>query len=115
MRVWFIFVAVSLACTSANAQDRPLVVSSLETGKFVTECMKRDDLVWDPCVAYIMGVFDALSVSRAICPTLGDATTLQMVAVVRKYIRDNPESWNSSPLFLVKHPLSHAFPCRQRR
>jgi len=93
----------------------PIVVSSLESAHLAEECKGKDS---DPaatfCTGYIMGVFDALSLSRQICPSAKQGFTLDAVAAVRKYLRTNPDKWSSAPSFVVRDALRAEFPCRRK-
>jgi hypothetical protein len=77
----------------------------------LVECTKRDDLKLDGCVGYILGVADTLQIDGKTCHGQSDVWTRQTVAVVRKYIDDNPASWDKGAPFLVREALMKAFPC----
>ena len=97
------------------AADRPVVVSSLTTPQLVEQCRGKDD---DPtpvfCTGYIIGVFDTLSQARQICPAGTRASTNDMVASVRKYLRKRGRKATGAPSFVVRDALRDAFPCRRR-
>lgn len=94
-----------------SAPSDYIVLSSVETSFLTAQCPKRTDLAFDPCVSYILGVFDGLSSSRSICPK-GNSVTLTAVGVVRKYLADHPEEWNLPPAELVTRPLRRLYPCK---
>ncbi|GAA0667928.1 hypothetical protein FHT00_000221 [Sphingomonas insulae] len=92
--------------------ERPVVVSSLTTAQLVEQCRGKDD---DPlpsfCSGYIIGVFDTLSQTQQICPAPSHASTNDMVATVRKYLRKRGEKATAAPAFVVRDALKSAFPC----
>ena len=94
------------------AADRPVVVSSLTTPQLVEQCRGKDD---DPapsfCSGYIIGTFDTLSRTRQICPASSRASTNDMVATVRKYLRKRGKRATGAPAFVVRDALRAAFPC----
>lgn len=100
-----------LLATMAPAE--PVVVSSLQTTQLAQDCSGKDA---DPrasfCSGYIIGVFDALSLSHQICPSADGVSTLKIVATVRKFIRTNRKSWSSAPSFVVRDALKGSFSCR---
>lgn len=102
--------------TGSNAAtgpwDKYVSVSSLGGGMLAQECGARSGLELDGRVGYILGISDQLSIDRKMCLD-GGARTAQIIAVVRKYLRDNPEKWNFAPSHLVATPLVAAFPCAQ--
>jgi hypothetical protein len=62
-------------------------------------------------LGYIVGFNDALS-GIAICPPDG-VKVGQLVGMVKKYVRDNPDKWNRPARELVIDALQPAFPCRK--
>lgn len=115
-RKWLVLLtAPCLGTTTASAQSDYLVMSTLGSDTLVSECAKHRGLELDICSSYILGIFDALILSRAICPTPSGVATMQAVEVVQKYLRDHPEKWSQAPGFLVADPLKAAFPCRPRK
>ena len=57
---------------------------------------------------YILGVYDA-NESQYCMPR--DAGSHQLMAVVAKYIEDNPQLWNEPASDLVERAIKSAFPC----
>ena len=59
---------------------------------------------------FILGVCDAYSLNELIC--LGNGVTKgQILAIVAKFLKANPERWNEPAFFLVVAALKGAFPC----
>ncbi len=57
---------------------------------------------------YVIGVYDATAM---IYCTPSDITSHQLMAVVAKYIEDNPQSWSEPAQRLVKKAVKSSFPC----
>ena len=57
---------------------------------------------------YIVGVYDATALEYC---TPSDFTSHQLMAIVAKYIEDNPQSWSEPASNLVKRAIKSAFPC----
>ena len=112
----FLLALAAASIASAAPAQPPLVLSSMKTSRFVEACAGTlTDLTEDICVGYIMGVLDRMSISRQICLPYTGSTTLQAVAVTRKYLTDHPDRWNLAPISLVSTALRDTFPCRPRR
>lgn len=96
------------APTTAN-----VVVSTMTTPILVDVC-KGDiaDRSLDECSAYILGVFDSASLSREVCAPHSAATSLQVMAIGRKAIRDYPAQWSKHPSVIIRDALMAAFPCK---
>jgi len=98
------------------AADPPVVVSSLTTRQLLEHCEGKDD---DPtanfCAGYILGEFDALSVSGDVCPATARASNIDVVATVRKYLRARAKKTGTgAPSFVVRDALRNAYPCKRR-
>jgi hypothetical protein len=90
----------------------PVVVSSLTTEQLARECRgKEKDPASDFCTAYIIGAFDTLSAAHQICPLPDRASTPEVVAIARRYIRAHRKRWGAAPSFVVRDALAAAFPC----
>ena len=61
--------------------------------------------------AYVRGVADSLWLSGPCVPP--DATPGQLVAIVRKYINENPQFWNEPAVAIVRTALREAFQCNK--
>lgn len=59
---------------------------------------------------YAAGAFDILTHSGTICPQ-GRVTTVQVNAIIAKYLRQHPELLNQDAGPLVRSALETAFPC----
>ncbi|MBJ6122362.1 Rap1a/Tai family immunity protein [Sphingomonas mollis] len=97
------------------AADRPVVVSSLTTGQLVEYCRGKDtDPTSNFCTGYIIGVFDALSLSRQICPSTARSSNIEVAAVARKYLRKQAGKTSVAPSFVIRDALRRAFPCKRK-
>jgi len=104
----FIFLAAALA-----AAEPPVVVSSLGTAQLAESCRGQDaDAAATFCTGYVIGVFDALSLSHQICPSPARASTGEVAAAARKYLRTHRKKWSSAPSFVLRDALRAAFPCK---
>jgi hypothetical protein len=105
---------ILLMIAALAAADRPVVVSSLTTQQVLEFCRgKDDDPTADFCTGYILGEFDALSLSRDICPSPGRASNIKVVATVRKYLRARAKrTGTGAPSFVVRDALRDSYPCR---
>jgi hypothetical protein len=67
---------------------------------------------------YILGVREGTSMMAAVLKKSepydipDNATRGQIVAVVSKYLKDHPEKWSESAVFLVTEALMEAFPLK---
>ena len=101
-----------LLLAAAVAEPPPVVVSSLTTEQLAAQCVGNDrDTRATFCTGYILGVFDALSSTHAICPVAGKASTAEVIAAPRKYMRKYHKKWSAAPAFVVRDALREAFPC----
>ena len=99
-----------------RTRDRPVVVSSLTTQQLLEFCEGKDS---DPsanfCTGYILGEFDALSLSGDICPLPARASNIEVAAAVRKYLRARAKKTGTgAPSFVVRDALRDAYPCKRR-
>lgn len=102
-----------LAATPGPWNNYPHYYGSAMTGsKLVTVCKPDvgDGTAWDPCSSYIIGVVDGLSAGKIICLTR-NATSIQLVAMVRKYLSDHPDRWGGHASALIRESLRPTFPC----
>jgi hypothetical protein len=60
----------------------------------------------------VVGVHDALE-GVAFCPPKG-IKLRQIVGIVKKYVKDNPDRWNRPAGGLVTTAIAGVFPCRKR-
>ncbi|KQM72264.1 Rap1a/Tai family immunity protein [Sphingomonas sp. Leaf20] len=92
-----------------------VVVSALTTEQLVAQCRGKDaDPTPDFCTGYILGAFDTLSRSRQICPSSTRATTVKVLAIVRKYLRTRGKTATGAPAFVVRDALQRAYPCKRK-
>lgn len=102
-----------LLLAALASAEPPVVVSALTTTQLAQECRGKDtDTRAVFCTGYIVGIFDALSLSRQICPSPARASTVQVVATARRYLRTHRKRWSSAPSFVVRDALQAAFPCK---
>ena len=99
-----------------RARDRPVVVSSLTTQQLLEYCRGKDsDPTANFCTGYILGEFDALSLSGDICPLPARASNIEVAAAVRKYLRARAKKTGTgAPSFVVRDALRDAYPCKRR-
>lgn len=101
---------------AAAAAEPTVVVSSLTTEQLAAQCMGDDrDTHANFCTGYILGVFDTLSRAGAICPSPGKASTAEVIAAPRKYMRMYHKKWSAAPAFVVRDALVEKFPCGKRK
>jgi len=105
------FISLLAFALQDHPADRYISLSALTGGTLAAECEHDRGLQMDMCTSYILGVADALQISRKTCRPQSDAATLQTVTIVRRYIKAHPEKWSMSPVLLVQEPLIAAFPC----
>lgn len=108
-----IFVAFALVVAASNASAyfyngndlrEPLrEYRKAEKGDSSTDYSKAWNLR-----GYIYGVYDATDAEYC---TPRDLTGHQLMAVVAKYIEDNPQLWSEPASGLVKGAIKSAFPC----
>jgi len=63
---------------------------------------------------YVSGIRDMLIDAEYICIPKG-VTTMQIDAIVLKYIDENPNKWHESASFLVWTPLIESYPCKKKK
>ncbi len=61
---------------------------------------------------YVLGVHDVLKGIHMICGT-SRVRVGQLVVIVEKYVRENPDKWDNSGSSLVLVALTSSFPCKQ--
>jgi len=96
--------------------DRPVVVSSLTTQQLLEFCQGKDS---DPsanfCTGYILGEFDALSLTGDICPLPASVSNIKVAATVRGYLRARAKKTGTgAPSFVVRDALRDAYPCKRK-
>ena len=99
-----------------RTRDRPVVVSSLTTQQLLEYCRGKDgDPTANFCTGYILGEFDALSLSGDICPLPARASNIEVAAAVRKYLRARAKKTGTgAPSFVVRDALRDAYPCKRK-
>lgn len=102
-----------LAALSAQIHpaDKYVSLSSISGAVIAEECAKERGLVLDTCATYILGVADALQLTRDTCRPHSDAGSLQTVAIARRYISAHPDKWGWAPAALIREALVKSFPC----
>lgn len=71
---------------------------------------EKDAYVAFQLIGYVAGVHDSKSGLNLYCAP-SNVTVGQMVAIVKKSIRSNPENWGMAADYLVARALRQAFPC----
>lgn len=88
-------------------------------------CENSDDAADAVCRAYILGATDGVFLNtqpdgkviiagQHICPP-HDLTGVQLYAVVKKWLKANPEKWHQPGIYCVVWSLQEAFPCKDSR
>lgn len=62
-------------------------------------------------IGFVVGVHDAIEGILVCAPN--QVKIGQIVGMVKKYVRENPDKWNQSASNLVINALSSAFPCKR--
>lgn len=62
------------------------------------------------CTGYLLGTYDSMVAAGLICPG-ANASTLQALAIGRKFLADNPEAWDKLAASVVGAAYKRAFPC----
>ncbi|MCX8146785.1 MAG: Rap1a/Tai family immunity protein, partial [Azovibrio sp.] len=62
-------------------------------------------------IGFVVGVHDAVD-GILVC-TPNQVKVGQIVSMVKKYVRENPDKWNRAASTLVMNALSSAFPCKK--
>jgi hypothetical protein len=108
-------IAVCLFAFATTPCSATMLVSAAKTADIIESCDKSPNPRAETyCLGYLSAVFDDMSVNEQIC-TSASVTTIQMVAVARKYFSDHPESWDKSPVALLRAAFAAAFPCAPRK
>lgn len=63
---------------------------------------------------YIVGLSEGLQFSMLVCLT-PNTSVKQLVSVVNKFMKENPEKWNMDASALVLVALMRAFPCADKK
>ena len=107
-----------LLLTFLAAMVSPAWASNFENGNSLHNFCQEGDGSFQKivCVAYIVGVVDAVGGARngidglVFCPPK-DITRMQTTEIVKKWLNDNPSNRNFVASFLVAAALSEAWPC----
>lgn len=110
MMLWL----MAVLAVQIHPADKYVSLSTVNGAIIAEECAKERGLALDTCTSYILGVADALQLTRNTCRPNSNAATLQTVTIARRYIRDHPEKWGWAPSALIREALVKAFPCRRR-
>ena len=88
------------------------VATSAKTEMLAEICVKPSGkaLTADFCTGYIMATFDSLAIAGKVCGN-ENTSTVQIVAVGRKYLADHPESWDKQPAWVLGEIFRKTFPC----
>lgn len=110
-RFFALSALLALGATPIEASyARSVLLSTTTAGKLAEQCQRSDGTVMDPCVQYIVGVYDASALAERICiPASGSMK--QVAAVVIKALRDNPQLWHEHAAYFVQKKLAEVFPC----
>mgnify|MGYP003650305081 CR=1 FL=1 len=91
----------------------PTSYAALYAGNKLLEACEQDDETFGDgvCFGYVFGVFDVMQ-GVTVCEPEG-VTGKQIVSIVRKYLKENPENLHYEAAILVTHALDHYFPCSE--
>jgi hypothetical protein len=75
------------------------------------ESCELDDASFEDgvCYGYVFGVYDVMS-ELTVCAPAG-VTGQQLVNIVRKYLKENPEDLHHKAASIVNFALAPVFPC----
>ena len=104
-----IIIFFSLIFISANSFAGFTSGNELQQWLSISESKKQPDFNSGLYKGYVAGVIDVAD-KRLFCLSKG-VTRGQGIAVVSKYIKNNPEKWNKGAASLVIKALKEAFPC----
>ncbi len=76
--------------------------------EFCDQSRGRDEA--DYCSGFILGVYDVAALNAQVCAPAG-VKNVQIVAIARKYIDENPQRWNAAPAFVIREALGKTWPC----
>jgi hypothetical protein len=66
-----------LAAVPSQSADRYINVSTITGAMIAEECAKNRGMALDACTSYVLGIADALQITRTTCRPSSDAATLQ--------------------------------------
>jgi hypothetical protein len=106
-----IFLAALLFIGSTSAEAAKFGVEI--TGSDLLElCENGDDYSDGLCLGFVIGVLDISFDTRLYC--LEKATNKQIVMVIVKWMRANPEELHFPAKWIVAKALFNVFPCRDQ-
>ena len=104
---------LGILVTASLYAGNPIVDGSKEWEKQYDGAKNYDSFLWGLYGGYVFGVKDSVNGILFCIPNDVDAN--QILAIVRKYIKNNPEKWNKGNWNLVFTPLKKAFPCKKKK
>lgn len=105
-------MAMGLLIYPSYASAKVVSLSTITGPVLVDVCRVDRGSEFDSCSAYILGVADALQYSGISCIPASDAFTIQTLAIVKRYIKDNPSKWGLHASQIVRAALTSTFPCK---
>lgn len=106
-----IFLAAILLISSTSAEAANFGVEI--TGSDLLElCENGDDYSDGLCLGFVIGVLDISFDTRLYC--LEKATNKQIVMVIGKWMRVNPEELHFPAKWILAKALFNVFPCRDQ-
>ncbi len=102
-----IMVAISLHA------GNPIVDGSKAWEHYDNGNKNFDSFLFGFYAGYILGIKDSENNILFCIPSNIEGE--QILAIVRKYIKNNPEKWNKGNWNLVFTPLKEAFPCKKKK
>lgn len=107
-----VFILVSLPAYAGFYNGNQLILLMREVEKATREEPKVDFSKVYEFGGYVLGVYDFLDRIGTVC-TANTVEKGQIMAVVTKYLNDNPARWNEPAVVLVSEALRRAFPCKK--
>lgn len=109
-----LLVCTASICAHATYSGNDLLVGLIEGDKVQEEKQNANTAKAGVAIGYVMGVSDTLHNSRVTC--LPKAATIgQVVAVVQKFLGNNPAKRHLSADILIEAAIQDAFPCTQKK
>ena len=116
-------VLLLIACGSAHANDA--MRDCYESGTVLAQCAAAWERVFqagnkatDATTAYQLGSYEGYvsgvadqGLGTSWCPATRNIADTQIWALVAKYLREHPESWNQHTLMMVNAALQQFAPC----
>lgn len=113
----FIILAISLFSSTCFANGNDLLNKCNDAIQAFDYNIVKSEHNIAACALYIEGVADTIRAFDTdqkvlkVCWPKTPLSTAQLVRIVTKYLKENPQNLHVEKSFLVMHSLSLAFPC----